>query len=257
MGAFHEGHLALIRRAKKECDLVVVSLFVNPLQFGPAEDFNRYPRDLTRDRQMAAAAGADFLFAPSAKEIVPPTLATSVVVEQVTRRWEGAIRPGHFCGVATIVSKLFQIVRPDIAYLGQKDYQQTVVIETLVRDLHFDLTLRILPTVREKDGLAKSSRNQFLSPTERQAATVLYQALYRAKQSVQAGKLNCHFLQNEVESVLRREPRITIDYVALTHPKTLEPIDQIEKQAVLLIAVRIGSVRLIDNIILKKVRKSN
>ncbi len=249
MGAFHEGHLFLMQQAKKECDVVVVSLFVNPLQFGPTEDLARYPRDLSKDSKMAADEGVDFLFAPSADEIIPPDSTTTVSVHDVASRWEGAARPGHFDGVATIVAKLFQIVKPNIAYFGQKDYQQTVVIRTMTDDLNFDLTIRVMPTIREKDGLAKSSRNRFLSPPERLAAAALYRALSHAKKSVQKGEHDCHILQKEVESILQLEPAIAIDYVALVDPKTLEPISQIE--AVLLLAVRIGSVRLIDNIILK------
>ncbi len=249
MGAFHEGHLALMRTAKQECDFVVVSLFVNPLQFGPSEDFNRYPRDLARDRTLAKSTGVDLLWTPDAHDIVPPDLATSVDVARVTDRWEGAVRPGHFRGVATIVAKLFQIIKPDIAYFGQKDYQQTVVIRQLIRDLHFDLKMRVMPTVRETDGLAMSSRNQFLSPEGRAAATVLYRALQHAQQLVKKGERHCHYLQKEVESLIKKEPVAKIDYVAFCHPETLEPVDQILGKTVLLMAVKIGSVRLIDNVI--------
>ncbi|TAK07399.1 MAG: pantoate--beta-alanine ligase, partial [Candidatus Manganitrophaceae bacterium] len=160
MGAFHQGHLTLMRRAQRECDYVVVSLFVNPLQFGPKEDFATYPRTLASDRKMAEEAGVDLLWTPTAEEIYPAPYRTFVEVEEITRRWEGAVRPGHFRGVATVVAKLFQVVRPDRAYFGQKDYQQTRVIHQMVKDLHLDLSIRILPTVREKDGLAMSSRNR-------------------------------------------------------------------------------------------------
>ena len=250
MGAFHEGHLTLMRTARRECDIVVVSLFVNPLQFGPAEDLKRYPRDLTADRKMAESVGVDLLFVPKATEIVPEDLETKVTVDKVAQRWEGAIRPGHFCGVATIVAKLFQIIKPDIAYFGQKDYQQTVVIKRMVRDLHFNLKLHILPTVREETCLAKSSRNQFLSEVERSSATVLYRALRHAKARVKAGECDCQMLQKQVESILLSASSVRVDYIAFCDPATLEPVPQVLGKTVLLLAVRIGSVRLIDNIVL-------
>jgi pantoate--beta-alanine ligase len=251
MGAFHEGHLSLMRKAMRECDIVVVSLFVNPLQFGHVQDLKRYPRDLAADAKMAEAEGVHFLFTPSAKEIVPPHLETSVSVDKTANRWEGAVRPGHFRGVATIVAKLFLIVKPDIAYFGQKDYQQTVVIRKMVDDLNFNLKLRILPTVRETSGLAKSSRNQFLSEKERLSATVLYRALQHARKRVKAGEVNCLILQKEVESILVSEPSAHVDYIAFCHQETLEPMPVVLEKTVLLIAVRMGSVRLIDNVILK------
>jgi pantoate--beta-alanine ligase len=251
MGAFHEGHLALMRKAKQECDIVVVSLFVNPLQFGPAEDLKRYPSDLTADRNMAEACGVDFLFAPTALEIVPPDLETQVSVDKVASRWEGAMRPGHFRGVATIVAKLFQIVKPSVAYFGQKDYQQTVVIRKMVDDLNFNIKLRILPTIREENGLAKSSRNQFLSEEERSSASVLYRALQYAKQRVRSGERYCRVLQKQVESIILSEPFVCVDYIAFCHKETLEPLPQVLGKTVLLIAVRMGKVRLIDNVILK------
>lgn len=258
MGAFHEGHLSLMRKAVRECDIVVVSLFVNPLQFGPAgdarsaEDLKRYPRDLTADRKMAESTGVHFLFTPAPEEIVPSYLETSVSVDKTASRWEGAIRPGHFRGVATIVAKLFMIVKPDIAYFGQKDYQQTVVIKNMVRDLHFNLKLRILPTVRETSGLAKSSRNQFLSEKERLSASVLYRAMYHVKQRVKAGERDCYILQKQVESILVSEPSVHVDYIAFCHTETLEPMPVVLGKTVLLIAVRMGRVRLIDNVILQE-----
>jgi len=251
MGAFHEGHLALMRKARQECDIVVVSLFVNPLQFGETEDLNRYPRDLTADRNMAASEGVDFLFAPKAADIVPPDLETQVSVDTISSRWEGTLRPGHFDGVATIVAKLFHIVQPDSAYFGVKDYQQTVVIKKMVRDLNFNIKLRILPTVREANGLAKSSRNQFLSETERSSATVLYRALQHAKQRVKHGERDCSVLQKQVEAILNSEPDLRVDYIAFCHKATLEPVSNVLGKTVLLIAVRIGAIRLIDNMIVK------
>lgn len=248
MGAFHQGHLTLMRRAQRECDYVVVSLFVNPLQFGPKEDFATYPRTLTSDRKMAEEAGVDLLWTPTAEEIYPAPYRTFVEVEEITRRWEGAVRPGHFRGVATVVAKLFQVVRPDRAYFGQKDYQQTRVIHQMVKDLHLDLSIRILPTVREKDGLAMSSRNQRLSPAERAAAPILFRALKKAEALIREGIRESGPLLQEVEALIRSEPLARIDYAALCDPASLEPIERIEKEAVLLLAVKIGSVRLIDNL---------
>lgn len=249
MGAFHQGHLTLMRHAQRECDYVVVSLFVNPLQFGPKEDFATYPRTLTSDRKMAEETGVDLLWTPAAEEIYPAPYRTFVEVEEITRRWEGAVRPGHFRGVATVVAKLFQVVRPDRAYFGQKDYQQTRVIHQMVKDLHLDLSIRILPTVREKDGLAMSSRNRRLSPAERAAAPILFRALKKAEALIREGILESGPLLQEVEALIRSEPLARIDYAALCDPASLEPIERIEKEAVLLLAVKIGSVRLIDNLL--------
>ncbi|MDC4225123.1 MAG: pantoate--beta-alanine ligase [Candidatus Manganitrophus sp.] len=251
MGAFHEGHLALMRQAKRECDFAVVSLFVNPLQFGPKEDFATYPRSIASDRKMAQTAGVDLLWTPSAEEIYPPPYRTFVDVEEITRRWEGSVRPGHFRGVATVVAKLFQIVQPDRAYFGQKDYQQTRVIRQMVKDLHFALSIRIRPTVREKDGLAMSSRNQRLSSAERAAAPLLFNALKHAEARVRQGIHKSRPLLEEVERLIRSEPLAQIDYVALCDPESLEPLEKIQKEAVLLLAVKIGPVRLIDNLLIR------
>lgn len=251
MGAFHEGHLALMGRAKRECDYVVVSLFVNPLQFGPKEDFAAYPRPIALDRKKAQEAGVDLLWTPAAEEIYLPPYRTFVDVEEISRRWEGAVRPGHFRGVATVVAKLFQIVQPDRAYFGQKDYQQTRIICQMVKDLHFAVAIRILPTVREKDGLAMSSRNQRLSPAERAAAPILFNALKQAEARVRQGVHESRPLLQEVEALIRSEPLAQIDYVALCDPASLEPIEKIQKGAVLLLAVKIGSVRLIDNLLIR------
>lgn len=251
MGAFHEGHLALMRQAKRECDYVVVSLFVNPLQFGPKEDFAAYPRPVDLDRKQAQAAGVDLLWTPAAEEVYPSPYRTFVDVEEITRRWEGAVRPGHFRGVATVVAKLFQIVQPDRAYFGQKDYQQTRVIRQMVKDLHFAISIRIFPTVREKDGLAMSSRNQRLSPAERAAAPILFKALKQAKDRIRQGIHERFPLLQEVEASIQAEPLARIDYAALCDPASLEPIERIQKEAVLLLAVKIGSVRLIDNLLIR------
>jgi len=251
MGAFHEGHFSLMRKANRECDYLVVSLFVNPLQFDIACDFDRYPRDTVRDQALAESHGVDLLFTPAPYEIVPSDIDTVVSVPSLSRRWEGASRPDHFQGVATIVTKLFQIVRPDVAYFGQKDYQQVAVIQQLARDLHFDLKIRVMPTIREKDGLAKSSRNQLLSPDDRAAATVLYRALHHAKQSVKGGERDCRILQKKVALILKKERRADLDYVAFCDPKTLEPVSLVTGKTVILLAVRMGSIRLIDNLVIR------
>lgn len=251
MGAFHEGHLSLMRRARRECDFVAVSLFVNPLQFGPKEDYAAYPRDLASDRKMAEGAGIDLLWTPTVEEIYPSPYRTHIDVEEITRRWEGESRPGHFRGVATVVAKLFQVIRPDRAYFGQKDYQQTGVIRQMVRDLHLDVAIRILRTSREKDGLAMSSRNRRLSPAERAAAPILYRALKRVEALVGEGTRESKTLLREAESLIRSEPRAAIDYIALCDPESLEPIDRIDDRAVLLLAARIGPVRLLDNLLIQ------
>jgi pantoate--beta-alanine ligase len=251
MGAFHEGHLSLMRKAKAECGYVVVSLFVNPTQFGPNEDFKRYPRTPASDKEKAESAAVDLLWTPSAEEMYPAPYRTFVEVEALGRRWEGASRPGHFRGVATVVAKLLQAVRPDRLYLGRKDYQQTRVIGQMIRDLHFDTAVRLIPTLREADGLAMSSRNQHLSPDDRKAAPVLYSALRQAKRLVGQGERHGEKILKEVESVIRSEPRASLDYVALCDPETLEPVDRLKEKAVLLLAVKIGPVRLIDNLLLR------
>ncbi len=248
MGAFHDGHLSLIRRARRECGYVAVSLFVNPLQFGGRGDYLTYPKDLKSDQRKAETSGVDLLWIPSVQEIYPPGHCTFIEVEEMSKRWEGAARPGHFRGVATVVAKLFQIVQPDRAYFGQKDYQQVRVIQRMVRDLHLNITLRVLPTVREEDGLAMSSRNVRLNDDDRKAAPVLYKALCHAKRLVGEGEDDCHRIVRQVKSLIRSESRATIDYVALCNPVTLEPIEALTEKAVLLLAVKIGDVRLLDNI---------
>jgi len=251
MGAFHEGHLSLMQKAKQECDFTLVSLFVNPLQFGPQEDLAVYPRSLSSDRKKAVAAGVDLLWTPSERDLFPPTFQTTITLAEIGRLWEGASRPGHFSGVATIVAKLLQVVRPDRLYLGQKDYQQTCVISQMMQDLHFDTKIRVCPTLREKDGLAMSSRNVRLSPADRIIAPFLYRALHEASTRVRAGERKVEPLIKQMRALLLSEPRIQIDYLVVCDPHRLEPIDRIEKKAILLAAVTIDSVRLIDNIFLK------
>jgi pantoate--beta-alanine ligase len=250
MGAFHEGHLSLIRRARSDGGLVVVSLFVNPTQFGQGEDFERYPRDPERDSSLAAEAGADVLFAPEVAEVYPDGFATYVHVGGLSEILEGAVRPGHFRGVATVVSKLFQMVGPDRAYFGQKDFQQLRVVERMTRDLNMPVTIVPMPIVREPDGLAMSSRNAYLSPEERRAATVLARALREAEQSVAAGERDPSALSERAGATIRAEPLAQLDYAAVVDAETLAPIMGLDRPAVLLVAARFGRTRLIDNVVL-------
>lgn len=250
MGYLHEGHLSLARAARQECDTVVVSIFVNPAQFGPREDLSRYPRDLPRDLALLEKAGVDYVFTPDASDIYPNGFACYVdPIGPLVERLEGASRPGHFRGVATVVAKLFQIVRPQRAYFGQKDAQQAAVIRQLIADLHFALTLRVLPTVREPDGLAMSSRNAYLSPEERQAATILYRALSEARKLVDAGEQDTDLLRATLARTIASEPRAHLDYADVCDPNTMLPLARVEpgQAALLVIAARVGPARLIDN----------
>jgi pantoate--beta-alanine ligase len=248
MGALHEGHLTLIRRAKSDCDLVVVSIFVNPKQFGPQEDYAVYPRDLNRDLQSASQVGADALFAPAVEEIYPAGFQTVVDVTQISATLDGAARPGHFQGVATVVAKLLNIVHPDITYFGQKDYQQLLVIERLVRDLNLTTGIVMAPTVREADGLAMSSRNAYLDATDRKAATILYRVLLRAQELVTGGETDPERLRGELEQMMAGEPRATLEYLALVHPETLQPVTTLANAVTLVaLAARFSATRLIDN----------
>jgi len=248
MGALHEGHLALIRRAKADTDLVVASIFVNPRQFGRNEDFDAYPRDLNRDLQLASEAGTDALFAPAVEEIYPAGFQTVIDVPGVGALLEGAHRPAHFQGVATVITKMLNIVHPDLAFFGQKDYQQLLVIERLVSDLNIAVGITMVPTVREPDGLAMSSRNAYLSPEDRKAATVIYGALVHAQNRVAEAKLDAERLRQELEQILRNEPRAALDYVALVHPQTLHPVTSLADTVTLVaLAARFGTTRLIDN----------
>ncbi|MFQ5578980.1 MAG: pantoate--beta-alanine ligase [Nitrospiria bacterium] len=248
MGAFHEGHLSLMRKAKQSGDFVVVSLFVNPLQFGPEEDLKVYPRDLRSDRNKAKKCGVDLLWTPAPEEILPSPYRTFINVEKLSKRWEGEARPGHFKGVATIVAKLLQLIAPDDLYLGQKDFQQVRVIQQLVRDLHFKTSVHRLPTVREADGLAMSSRNSRLSSADRKAAPVLYQTLQAARKMIRQGERESQEVLEASETKIRMEPRARINYLALCDPETLEPLKWLERRSVFLAAIQIGTVRLIDNV---------
>ncbi len=251
MGFLHEGHLSLVRRARRENDTVAVTIFVNPTQFGPNEDFSRYPRDLSRDLTLLEEEGVDLVFTPDRLEIYPGEYATYVTVERMGERWEGAVRPGHFRGVATVVTKLFVLFQPDRAYFGQKDYQQLLVIRRLARDLGFPLTVVLCPIVREPDGLAMSSRNSYLSGAEREAATVLSRALQAGERAYRSGERSGRHLQGVVEEILAQERLAKPDYVAVADPETLQELDEVgPRGAVICLAVRIGSTRLIDNCLL-------
>jgi pantoate--beta-alanine ligase len=255
MGALHEGHLSLVREARRMCDIVVVSIFVNPTQFAPGEDFERYPRDLTKDTTVLADYNVDYIFAPPPEEIYPKGFATYITVEGLSEQLEGAARPGHFRGVATVLAVLFNIVRPDFAYFGQKDAQQTLVVRRLVRDLAFDTEVVVLPTVREASGLALSSRNAYLSGDDRRAATILYRALARAEAAYLSGERSARKLTEGVRAEIETEPRARLEYVSVTDADTLERLDKLDDRTVLIaVAARIGQTRLIDNIVLNRHR---
>ena len=252
MGALHDGHLSLVTRAREECATVVASLFVNPTQFGPNEDFDRYPRDEARDSELFEQHGVDFLFAPSLDEVYPRGHATTVRVAGVTGRLEGAHRPGHFDGVATVVLKLLNVVQPDRAYFGQKDAQQLFVIRTLVRELDLPVEVVGCPTVREPDGLALSSRNAYLSAEEREQARSLSAGLRRAHEAFDAGEIDPERLRGLVRETVEAQPLAEIDYVSLADASTLDELEQaVERPALLSLAVRFGGTRLIDNVTLE------
>lgn len=250
MGYLHEGHLTLVRRARAENEAVVVSIFVNPTQFGPAEDFAQYPRDMERDLSLLEKEKVDFVFAPPAEEVYPSGFSSWVEVEKVTERLEGAARPGHFRGVATVVAKLFNMVQPHRAYFGQKDAQQALVIKKMVRDLDMNLEVIVVPTVREADGLAMSSRNTYLNPEERKAALVLWKSLNLAQQLWSQGKRDAGYLRQEMVSLIQKEPLAKIDYVSIADPETLEELTEVKAPALVSMAVYIGKTRLIDNLLL-------
>jgi pantoate--beta-alanine ligase len=252
MGALHEGHLSLMKRAKEDCGAVVVSLFVNPAQFGPDEDYGRYPRDPEGDWKKCESVGVDVLFMPTEKEIYPEGHKTIVEVTGLGDILEGHLRPGHFRGVATVVLKLFNIVRPDIAYFGQKDYQQTVILRRLARDLNLDMEVVMCPTVREPDGLAMSSRNVYLSPEERRAAALLYRALKQGEERVRQGDRSSQSVRKAIEETVQQSPLVRLEYTEVRDTETLEPIPSVADRAVLLIAARVGKTRLIDNLLVNQ-----
>ena len=250
MGCLHEGHLSLVRAAAKRDEHVIVSIFVNPTQFGPGEDFERYPRDLERDLALLSNERVDVVFQPSVDEIYPEGESTYVEVADLTDALEGTHRPGHFRGVATVVAKLFHIVQPKRAYFGQKDGQQLVVMRRMVRDLAFDVEIVPAPTVREPDGLAMSSRNAYLSPKEREGALVLWLALRKAQELFLAGERDGARLREAMRAVIAREPLARADYVSVADPETLRELERVESSALFSLAVRVGVVRLIDNVTL-------
>jgi len=250
MGYLHEGHLTLVRRARAKNQSVVVSIFVNPTQFGPQEDFKKYPRDLQRDLALLEKEKTDIVFMPAADEMYPPQFSSWVEVGQVTERLEGALRPGHFRGVTTIVAKLLNIVQPTRAYFGRKDAQQAIVIKKMVADLNMNLEIVTVPTVREPDGLAMSSRNTYLNPEERGAATVLYQALTLTQQLYSQGEKDADKLRQQMTDLIQKQPLATIDYVSIADVKTLDELETVNPPALVSLAVKIGKTRLIDNIVL-------
>jgi pantoate--beta-alanine ligase len=250
MGYLHEGHLRLVDEARRRADAVVMSVFVNPLQFGPNEDLARYPRDLPRDRALALARGVDALFAPADTVMYPPGSEIRVIPGPTANRWEGAARPGHFAGVLTVVAKLFHLVEPDMAMFGRKDIQQVVLVRQMVRDLDWPLEIAVVPTVREPDGLALSSRNAYLDPRERRQAVALSAALAAAHQAFLAGERRASALAALMGARLDQEPAVVVEYLAVAEPRTLAPVEAVDADTVVALAARLGRTRLIDNIIL-------
>ena len=251
MGYLHEGHLSLVRRAREECDHVVVSIFVNPTQFGPREDLSNYPRDLDRDLSLLEPLGVDLIWMPTAEIMYPPGFQTWVDVETITQPLEGTSRPGHFRGVTTVVAKLFNAVQPHSAYFGQKDAQQAAVIRQMTRDLNFPVEIVICPIVREPDGLAMSSRNVYLDPEQRKAATVLSRALQAAKEAYEEGERDADKIRGKMKEVLASEPLANVQYVSCADYDTLKELNTVTGKALLSMAVFIGKTRLIDNIVLE------
>jgi len=255
MGALHEGHLSLVRRAKQENDITVVSIFVNPIQFGPAEDFQKYTRDIEGDTQKLLKEEADILLMPDSSLMYPEGFSTRVEVERISEKLCGAFRSGHFRGVATVVAKLLNIVRPTRCYFGQKDFQQTVVIKRLVRDLNMGIEIVVCPTIREKDGLAMSSRNAYLSEGQRKDAAVIYRCLSEASDMLKSGIINVNNIKNSMqERILSEAPGSKIDYAGVYDPETLEDISGVQNEVLLAVALKIGNTRLIDNMLVN-VRK--
>ena len=257
MGALHEGHRALIRAARLRCDALVVSIFVNPTQFGPQEDLAKYPRPISQDRALCRKEGVDICFEPTVEAMYPSGFQTMVTLPAIARRWEGEVRPHHFSGVAIVVTKLFGIVRPQISLFGQKDFQQSTLVRQLVKDLNLGVEIIVCPTVREADGLAMSSRNVYLSPDERKRAVTLYKSLQAGAEAIQRGVTNGATIQEAMVQVIKGESAMTIDYLAVCDPHRLEPLSAVTSRVVLLGAVRIGSVRLIDNLLVIPPRRSS
>jgi pantoate--beta-alanine ligase len=250
MGALHEGHLALVDEARRRSEVVVLSVFVNPLQFGPSEDFARYPRDLVRDRAAASARGVAALFSPPVEVMYPAGSGVRVAPGPAAERWEGAVRPGHFAGVLTVVAKLFNIIQPHVAVFGQKDIQQATLISQMVRDLDFPLAVVLVPIVREADGLALSSRNAFLSPEQRRQGLVLSRGLRAADAAWRMGERGARRLTQVMQAQFQSVPEVTIDYIAVVEPGQLEPVSEAVVGTIIAVAGRVGSTRLLDNHIL-------
>jgi pantoate--beta-alanine ligase len=249
MGAFHLGHLSLMRQAKKATDVVIVSIFVNPLQFAAGEDYDRYPRQMSKDLRMAESEKVDVLFSPSVAEMYPKGFATYVDQNDLPAKMCGVFRPDHFRGVMSVVAKLFSIVKPDVAFFGQKDYQQYLIIKRMTTDLNLDVDVRVLPTVREEDGLAMSSRNVYLGPKQRKDAVCLHRALQRAEELIGAGESSAVRVASEMKRVIHRVKGARVDYIAIVNSDTLEPVKEIKGKSLIAAAVRIGKARLIDNIL--------
>jgi pantoate--beta-alanine ligase len=249
MGALHEGHTALVARARQECSRVIASVFVNPKQFGPKEDYKKYPRDLERDAEKLAAVGVDALFAPDVADVYPDGFRTYVNVEGIGERLEGRSRPGHFRGVSTVVLKLFEIVQPHFAYFGRKDAQQVRIISEMTRDLNLDAEIVVCPIVREADGLALSSRNAYLNDAEREAATVLHRALVATRNELSEGVRDALQLQTVMRRIIEAEPLATVDYAEIVSADTFEPVVRVARPSYALLAVFIGKTRLIDNLL--------
>jgi pantoate--beta-alanine ligase len=250
MGYLHEGHLALVDEARRRADSVVLSIFVNPLQFGPREDLGRYPRDLPRDRALASGRGVDTIFVPQASDMYPAGSEVRVVPGATAERWEGAARPGHFTGVLTVVAKLFHLTQPDVVCFGQKDIQQLALVRRMVRDLDWPLEIAMVRTVRDADGLAMSSRNAYLGAADRSRAVVLNRALRAAHDAWHAGETRTDVLDARMRDVLVQEPGVTVEYIAVVNPETLAPVTTADETTIVALAARIGSTRLIDNIVL-------
>jgi len=249
MGALHEGHLSLVRTARAQADVVIVSVFVNPTQFGPTEDFGRYPRDPERDSALLAAEKTDYLFMPSTEEMYPAGGSSWVTVEGLSEKLDGRSRPGHFRGVTTVVAKLFNIVQPDFAFFGQKDAAQAAIVSKMVRDLNLDVRIVVCPIIREADGLAMSSRNAYLSPEQRKQATVLYRALMRVQSLVDRGVATTARLLVAGRQVMAEESAVKLDYFEVVNRETLEPLSDVSQGALVAVAAHVGSTRLIDNIV--------
>jgi pantoate--beta-alanine ligase len=249
MGALHAGHLSLVRAAKASCDVVAATIFVNPLQFGPNEDLAKYPRSWEKDVKALEAERVELLFAPTPEEMYPPGAATFVIVEGLSERLDGKSRPGHFRGVTTVVSKLFEIVRPQVAFFGQKDAAQVAIIRKLVQDLNMDIQIHVCPIVREPDGLAMSSRNTYLDPQQRKQALVLHRALMRIQFAVDRGERSSAQLIEVGKDVIAEEPQVRLDYLAVVDPATLECVADVSRGALVAVAAFVGSTRLIDNLV--------